>query len=259
MVNLLPDRIGLQHITTLAFQLTSADDCRRAEQILRDAPRLTALSITANPLGLPASEPECNRFVELLLDEWLCSKDTNKLKLRKAYIKNFTFGQCEALLMMAISPTALQELTLSGCYETHLLVESLTRAGISLKSFTNVKAVDKKARHGLLQAYLVSYKGLESLRLECHQDANIRADCDWSGVRVHVETLRSLFVDDFKSQRIPYHSKPRDRSLASLRTLLASCPHLQQLAIRAPAYEPQFWGQPEGFRVFLASRKGETQ
>ncbi|KAK5707988.1 hypothetical protein LTR97_000527 [Elasticomyces elasticus] len=154
--------------------------------------------------------------------------------MKRLYFKAFQFYNGGEIVTAAVDSAQLRELILVHCWDTNMLLEPLAQKGFKPTLLTDDSCIHATDPPGVLETLLLSYSGLETLRLTVHAETAFQDDCSWLAVQNHAWTLRTLFVDNFLDEDTPFDDTLQDRSMSALRTLFDRCQGLRQLAIRSP-------------------------
>lgn len=232
----LPDADELRNVTAVSFYLGSKRDAERAAKIVRHGSAINSVALYLPPstfLGVSGSDA-CQTVIEALFSDWTKSQDGQKLALKRLYFSTFSFRRCGPLIATVVAPGKLDDLILVKCRDTDALLGGFSQASLNLTTFTDDRSRHYREDAGMVDSFLRSFKGLKNLRLTASvTDTN--GECDWSAIQHHGATLRSLFVDDFSMEMMPYDDEgTHDRSMSAFKTALNDCSSLKELAVRAP-------------------------
>ena len=248
MTDYLPDAGELRNVTSVSFYIGSEHDAKRAAKVLEQGPAIHSLSLQLTP-GFHGTilDNACQHSVETIFSAWSTSPEGQKLSLKRVFFDGFYFTTCGPLLATVLAPAHLSEVIMFRCWDTNLVLEGLSQAGLQLRRLTDDSSIHDSDDEGTVEALLQSFRGLETLRLTTGTVAAVNADCNWSSIRHHAATLTSLFIDDFAAETMPFVATRHDRTMAEFKTAMRDCSALKQLAIRAPSRDRH----PRHFNDFL--------
>ena len=249
-IDYLPDGEELRNVTSMSFYLGSKHDAERAAKVLQQASAVHSVSLHLNTTfpGIAKSDASLSS-IETIFSAW--SQNGQKIGLRSVGFNGFFFSKCGPLLATVLSPAHLRAVVLVQCWDTNSLLESLSQAGLRLTTFVDELATHDEDEGGMVEAFLQSFRGLETLRLTTtNSEEAVFADCSWAAIRNHATTLNSLTLDDFADETMPFVADDYDRSMPEFSTAMGTCQALKQLAIRAPSPDRY----PQRFSDFLVGR-----
>lgn len=242
--NVLPATDELQSLTALTLLLDTEEDCKRGEDILKSALRVTKLSLSLHVSSGRRADysDECLQLVKVLFQHWIGeSSGQCKLLLKCLTFQGLDFGHTGPLLPTIIDFTQLDELRLSNCTDYNFLLEALVQAEMSLEVLEIENSEISDGYEDMLDSFLKSFLGLSRLTLIEPLNRERRGCCDWSAVERHGQTLRSLTLDDSEMDIPLFGSDYYDRSSSGFRQLCSNCPMLEQIAIQTPCIAKRNW------------------
>ena len=236
--------------------VSTTHDRERAAVILQRATSATSLSFTV-PSDAYTLKGELRNIshevVQTVFSHWIKSECGAQLRLKRLRFEALHFTSCAALVATILDLSQLREVVMSKCWDTQLLMESLSQAKPELSVLIDDRAASARPKFGMLQTLLISCRGLTTLRVTDKPWSDIHDDFGWPTLARHGGSLRTLFLDDFNSEMLPYvKDDPQDRSIPAFRAAMLKCSVLEQLAIRVPSLD-EADDEEDGPNAFLVS------
>lgn len=228
----------LTGLRSLAVPGSSVDlrDMQGYNQILRRARRLEVLSIDCSfengGVGASLYETEASAL-GTLFGHIAPFGDSPAMELCALQLTNVELQYASQLFINVIDFLGLEELTILWCKTDICLLQSLTslfKNGSNLRTF---EWYGGRLEDGILEAFLNTCAPLTTLRLDYRTEYGGRAAFDYSCLRKHLATLKSLGLSiqtyDQSLKRITA-TLPQ----AALDMLTAHCSQLEELALGMP-------------------------